>query len=130
MCIRDRYKLTIDGVQHTAMLWADPDTRMIWVASERGVYSFARPVAESDLDPGAAGADICAPMPGSLTQLLVEDGAEVVEGDAIAVVEAMKMEHVLRAPAAGTAHVKAAVGAQVALDEVLVTIVDEEAEED
>ena len=124
------YKLTIDGVQHTAMLWADPDTRMIWVASERGVYSFARPVADSELDPGAAGADICAPMPGSLTQLLVEDGAEVAEGDPIAVVEAMKMEHVLRAPAAGTAHVKATVGAQVALDEVLVTIVDEEAEED
>ena len=69
-------------------------------------------------------------MPGSLTQLLVEDGAEVAEGDPIAVVEAMKMEHVLRAPAAGTAHVKATVGAQVALDEVLVTIVDEEAEED
>ncbi len=40
---------------------------------------------------------LLSPMPGLLTQLLVEDGHEVRAGQDLAVVEAMKMENVLRA---------------------------------
>ena len=40
----------------------------------------------------------------------------------------MKMEHVLTAPAAGTVTVTAVPGAQVALDEVLATVVDDTAD--
>jgi len=47
----------------------------------------------------------------------------VVERDApVAVVEAMKMEHTLRAPIAGTVTVSVAVGDQVAVDQLLATI--------
>jgi propionyl-CoA carboxylase alpha chain len=49
---------------------------------------------------------LLAPMPGLLTQLLVAPGDEVEAGQPLAVVEAMKMENILRAERAAT--VKAA----------------------
>ena len=41
---------------------------------------------------------ITAPMPGLIRAMQVEVGQEVAEGDPLAILEAMKMEHVLRAP--------------------------------
>ncbi|WP_250461541.1 acetyl/propionyl/methylcrotonyl-CoA carboxylase subunit alpha [Microbulbifer litoralis] len=43
-----------------------------------------------------------APMNGTIVTLLVEAGAEVEKDQPLLVMEAMKMEHTLRAPAAGT----------------------------
>ena len=41
-------------------------------------------------------------MPGRIVSILVEPGELVREGQAVLVLEAMKMEHTLTAPAAGT----------------------------
>lgn len=50
-----------------------------------------------------SGEDIIrAPMPGLVRQIFVRPGAEVAQGDRIAVLEAMKMEHTLKAPRPGT----------------------------
>ena len=56
------------------------------------------------LDAGADAAEreVHAPMPGLVLQVLVEAGQEVKAGDGLVVLEAMKMENELRAPAAGT----------------------------
>ncbi|MFC6981236.1 acetyl-CoA carboxylase biotin carboxyl carrier protein subunit [Microbulbifer taiwanensis] len=43
-----------------------------------------------------------APMNGTIIALLVEPGAQVEKDQPLLVMEAMKMEHTLRAPAAGT----------------------------
>ena len=67
-------------------------------------------------------------MPGSVTGLRAEDGETVVTGQPVVVVEAMKMEHVLTAPADGVVQLSTVQGAQVALDEVLAVIVPEDAE--
>ena len=40
-------------------------------------------------------------MPGTVTRILAEAGADVVRGAPLIVMEAMKMEHTLRAPADG-----------------------------
>jgi len=54
---------------------------------------------------------IVAPMPGTVTRVLVEAGTDVTRGTALIVLEAMKMEHTLRAPADGRlAALKCAVG--------------------
>eukprot|EP00163_Fabomonas_tropica_P034017 TRINITY_DN9266_c0_g1_i1.p1 TRINITY_DN9266_c0_g1~~TRINITY_DN9266_c0_g1_i1.p1 ORF type:complete len:722 (-),score=224.94 TRINITY_DN9266_c0_g1_i1:117-2282(-) len=45
---------------------------------------------------------LTAPMPGKVTKVFAQPGAAVDEGDAMIVVEAMKMEHTIRAPFAGT----------------------------
>lgn len=42
-----------------------------------------------------------APMPGAVTQVAVGEGDLVAAGQPIVIVEAMKMEHVIRAPHAG-----------------------------
>ena len=53
-------------------------------------------VAKTD-DDGA----VASPVTGTLASWKVEDGAEVAEGDTVAIVEAMKMETPIRAPRAG-----------------------------
>ncbi len=60
------------------------------------------------------------PMPGLVVALHVEEGAEVFEGQALATVEAMKMENILRAERRGVvAAIRARIGASLAVDEVI-----------
>ncbi len=60
------------------------------------------------------------PMPGLLVSLFVEAGQEVEAGQPLAVVEAMKMENVLRSERKGVvASVKAAPGDSLAVDQVI-----------
>jgi propionyl-CoA carboxylase alpha chain len=64
---------------------------------------------------------LLAPMPGLLTKLEVKAGDKVEAGQPIAVIEAMKMENILRAPKTTT--VKAtpvAAGQSLAVDEIIV----------
>ena len=51
---------------------------------------------------GAKVAPLRAPMPGLVVQVAVEAGEPVEAGDTVLIVEAMKMENELRAPAAAT----------------------------
>lgn len=43
--------------------------------------------------------EIKAPMPGLVLKILVEEGAEVKKGDSLFVLEAMKMENIIKCPA-------------------------------
>ena len=62
-------------------------------------------------------------MPGSVVDIPVEVGTRVGAGDPVVVVEAMKMEHTLRAPAAGVVTaIRTSMGAQVRLDEELIDL--------
>jgi 3-methylcrotonyl-CoA carboxylase alpha subunit len=73
-------------------------------------------------DATADAADIRAPLPGRVSQVLAEPGKAVARNAPLVILEAMKMEHVLVAPAAGTiAEIRVAAGDQVAEGTVLVT---------
>jgi 3-methylcrotonyl-CoA carboxylase alpha subunit len=53
-------------------------------------------------------------MPGRIIALLAEPGSRLEKGAPLLILEAMKMEHTLRAPAAGTVKaLRCAVGDQV-----------------
>jgi acetyl-CoA/propionyl-CoA carboxylase biotin carboxyl carrier protein len=52
--------------------------------------------------PAAGAAALTAPMQGTIVKVAVQDGDEVAEGDAIVVIEAMKMEQPLQAHRSGT----------------------------
>jgi 3-methylcrotonyl-CoA carboxylase alpha subunit len=68
-----------------------------------------------------AGDGIAAPMPGRVVQVHVKAGQEVRRGDALMVLEAMKMEHTLSAPRDGTVEtVGASTGDQITEGAVLV----------
>jgi acetyl-CoA carboxylase biotin carboxylase subunit len=58
------------------------------------------PIYDSD-DAEGAGDTIAAPMPGRVIQVNVKSGQQVRRGDALIVLEAMKMEHTLAAPRDG-----------------------------
>jgi len=63
---------------------------------------------------------LLSPMPGLLVRLAVEEGQEVKSGEELAVVEAMKMENVLRAERDGVvAAVHARPGASLAVDQAI-----------
>ncbi len=65
---------------------------------------------------------IC-PMPGLLIKTMVEEGEEVQEGQPLAIVEAMKMENVLRAQKTATVtSIKAAVGDSLAVDQIIMEL--------
>lgn len=72
------------------------------VFTQNSSFKFAALAPDlGDIDDGANDHGLIAPMNGTVVTLLVEAGATVVKGDALLVMEAMKMEHTIRAPADG-----------------------------
>ncbi|CAD6269633.1 unnamed protein product [Miscanthus lutarioriparius] len=68
---------------------------------------------------------VLAPMAGLVVKVLLEDGAQVEAGQPVMVMEAMKMEHVVKAPRAGYVEgLKVTAGQQVFDSSVLFTIKD------
>ena len=68
------------------------------------------------------GAKLTAPVTGTLLRYTVEEGAKVSEGQTVIMLESMKMELEINAPAAGTVHFTAAVGTQVGEGDLLAEI--------
>jgi propionyl-CoA carboxylase alpha subunit len=83
-----------------------------------------RAAALLQMMPEKAAADtsrqVLSPMPGLLSAVVVSEGQEVKAGEALAIVEAMKMENVLRAERDGTvAKLCAKAGDSLAVDQVI-----------
>ncbi|MGK2739467.1 acetyl/propionyl/methylcrotonyl-CoA carboxylase subunit alpha [Tepidicaulis sp. LMO-SS28] len=100
-----------------------------FVLMRRGVaYEFTRPnPLDVDFGEEAGGEGILAPMPGKIIQVLTEAGKSVRKGDALIVLEAMKMEQTLQAPGEGVvASVNVSAGDQVEGGAVLLTFEDKE----
>ncbi|MFD0436365.1 acetyl/propionyl/methylcrotonyl-CoA carboxylase subunit alpha [Streptomyces chartreusis] len=116
----DGVSVTLDGVRHTFHRAAD------WLGRDGDAWHVRDhdPVAASLTGAAHAGADsLTAPMPGTVTVVKVAVGDEVTAGQSLLVVEAMKMEHVISAPHAGTvAELDVTPGATVAMDQVLAVI--------
>jgi biotin carboxyl carrier protein len=69
------------------------------------------------------GFDVLAPMPGAVVRLLVSEGDEVGAGDAILVLEAMKMETEVKTERAGkVSSLSVSQGDTVASGDILATI--------
>src|SRR5579859_1291364 len=80
------------------------------------------PLPEPELPAGSAGS-LAAPMPGQVLAVLVAQGQAVSAGDPLLILEAMKMEHTIRAPSDGlVAALHFGSGDQVPAGATLVTI--------
>ena len=73
----------------------------------------------------ASGDAVTSPMQGTIVKIAVEEGQQVAEGDAVVVIEAMKMEQPLKAHKAGTVTgLQAEVGATVTSGAVICELKD------
>ncbi|MEP7088346.1 MAG: biotin/lipoyl-containing protein [Gemmatimonadota bacterium] len=106
---RGRYRLWLDGHRYDAEAL---DSRA------RAIRDMQASVAKP-----AGPAPLRAPMPGLIVQLRVKAGDVIAAGDRLVVMEAMKMENELRAPAAGKVKVvHVIVGAAVEKGALLVEL--------
>lgn len=77
----------------------EKDRVFVWCAGE--VREFLRAGRRSTRMAEAVGG-LIAPMPGLVRRIVAKAGSSVARGDVILILEAMKMEHAIRAPRAGT----------------------------
>lgn len=90
------------------------------VAAPAEKPAIAAPAASAAVPEG--GVQIVAPMPGTVLDIKVANGTAVKKGQAILVLEAMKMENDIAATADGTVTVVASKGAMVNTGDVLAVI--------
>ena len=108
--VRRRYT-----VRHTA--------HAAYVNGPEGQTTFALRAEDDPDERGGVAGECRAPLPGAVTKVLVSVGDTVAEGDGLVVLEAMKMEHMLRARGAGVVSaVPAVAGQQVDVGELLVSV--------
>jgi len=93
-----------------------------------GHFALARVPRFVDPAEHVSAGSLLAPMPGTVIAVQAESGAEVEAGQALLVLEAMKMQHTISAPAAGVLDVAVQVGQQVSAGDVLAVVTSEEAE--
>jgi propionyl-CoA carboxylase alpha chain len=87
----------------------------VYTASEAGYARLMPPKKIAD-----TGKQVLCPMPGLVVSIAVKEGQEVKAGETVAVVEAMKMENVLRAEIDGTVKkINAKPGDSLAVDAVI-----------
>jgi propionyl-CoA carboxylase alpha chain len=116
----------VGGTTVAVQVWPVPNGwRLAWrgISADAVVYT-EREAELAALMPEKAAADtsklLLCPMPGLVKSIAVAVGAQVKAGDALAVVEAMKMENILRAERDGVVKaVKAKPGDSLAVDAVI-----------
>ena len=94
-----------------------------WVQSEGATLAFTEEPRFPDLAARGVAGGLTAPMPGKVVKVLVTAGQEVAQGAPLVVLEAMKMEHTVRAPDTGIVRaIHVAVGDQVDADRLLAVV--------
>lgn len=96
-----RLSAVVDGHRIEATVIYDETAWTVYHQGEQFRLDHYRIDDEADADISASG-NLNAPMPGAIISIEVEIGDVVNEGDALVVMEAMKMEHTIRAPGPGT----------------------------
>jgi len=94
-----------------------------WVLSEGVMLQLVEQPRFPDHVAARTAGGLVAPMPGKVVKVLVTVGQEVAAGAALLVLEAMKMEHTVRASEAGTVRsLTVVVGDQVEPDQLLAVV--------
>jgi acetyl-CoA/propionyl-CoA carboxylase biotin carboxyl carrier protein len=112
----------VDGRRYSVKVWL-PEAPS---ARAGGAGGPARPRPKPAVTAGSGGAGsgtVTAPMQGTIVKVLVEVGATVASGDALVVLEAMKMENHINAETSGTVQeIRVTAGDSVGTGDVLAVI--------
>ncbi len=123
--------LAAGGASRTVHLAADPSGASVWVGEDGFAVELAVLSREEQLErtlaglrrqTGPAAPELHSPMPGTVVAVPVAAGDRVAQGQTVVVVEAMKMEHRLVAPTAGTVDVVVRAGDRVRLHQLLARV--------
>jgi acetyl-CoA/propionyl-CoA carboxylase biotin carboxyl carrier protein len=111
----------VNGKRFSVRMWL-PDAPMA-SSSSGPARARPRPAQSAGGAGGAGNGTITAPMQGTIVKVLVAEGDEVEIGQAILVLEAMKMENHINAETSGTVkEIRVASGDTVGTGDVLVVI--------
>ena len=120
------YSILLDGRSYDTFVEDTPSGLVVTIEGHRFEIQVRDPRRWSRKTAGAKGdavQSILSPMPGKVVRVLASAGDEVVSGQGIVVVEAMKMQNELKSNRAGRVlSVPAREGATVAAGELLATI--------
>ncbi|WP_370067614.1 biotin carboxylase N-terminal domain-containing protein [Streptacidiphilus sp. MAP5-3] len=124
-----RVAVTLDGITRpfaAAVEESSDGSGSVWLGRDGDSWlcQVHDPLAELAFGgTGAHGGSLTAPMPGTVTLVKASVGDRVSRGQAVLVLEAMKMEHVITAPHDGIVEqLKVVPGATVAMDDLLAVI--------
>lgn len=124
-------RYSVNGLQHrvaTALaadgtVWLSHDG---WTAGVRPVgraEMLGRELAAMDRGAGALSPEVRSPMPGTVIAVQASDGQQVVAGQVLASIEAMKMEHQMLSPSDGVVHMShLKVGDLVKANQIIATV--------
>jgi 3-methylcrotonyl-CoA carboxylase alpha subunit len=105
--------VTLDAVRRRATAVFQQQRLTLFSDAHTWSVELDDPLTRAEEQRGGSGR-ITAPMPGTVVAVLVQEGQAVERNQPLMVIEAMKMEHTLRAPAAGRiAKLRVARGDQV-----------------
>jgi propionyl-CoA carboxylase alpha chain len=122
---RTSVTLETDGVRTTYDVTISGDT--VDVDGPHGHARLTRNPRFTDPADAVASGSLLAPMPGTVVSVAVEKGADVAAGQAVLVLEAMKMQHTVAAPYDGVVTtVDVQPGQQVAAGDVLAVVEEKE----
>lgn len=118
-----KFNITVNGVAYEVEVEEVKDGAAPVAAAPAPVKAAPAPAkaaAPAAKAPVAAGAQVKAPMPGTILDVKVQQGQSVKKGDVLMVLEAMKMENEIMCPQDGTvAQVNVSKGASVNSGDVL-----------
>lgn len=111
------YKIVVNGTEYQVEI----EEISAAEAKEKKAVEKA-PVAEEKKELPAGGEAVAAPIPGTVLALSLAEGTAVKAGDKILVLESMKMENEILAPADGKVFYAVTKGAAVQAGDVLASI--------
>jgi len=127
---RTQWSVIVEGRAHEVVLLGGDPPRMRIDGVETVVIANDERVVAARRDRAQAGGrhEVRAPMPGLLKAIHVREGDVVERNDALATLEAMKMENELRAPSrAKVQRLAASAGAKIESGTLIAVLVDEPA---
>ena len=98
---RDTVAAQLGGQQRRARYLRSGSHLWLWLAAEQYDFVLDDPRTHA-FSASAAVGGLTTPLPGVVVSLPVQVGSKVAAGDVLVVIEAMKMEHAIAAPHAGT----------------------------
>jgi len=124
----------IDGVRHDVSVESEPtlvvdsyrDDADYWLHHRSFGTWLIKEINERRISTDRLSDEIVSPMPGVVIAVNVAIGDQVTVGDPLVVIEAMKMEHIVRARHSGhVVRCNVAVGANVRVGELLLEVVED-----